>query len=210
MEKELLIELTYKVYRLTLLFPKKEPLRQKIRETADELLKDLVAWQVFHSQDFYNLNQKEILFNIKKNFEIIFSYFEVAKWQNWVSYFDILELREEYGKIKERFENEEKEEQRLNEKQETIIFPKKEEQEEKQTEKQTEPKESKKPERLDPRKGKILDILREKERVQVWEVKKILADVSKRTLRRDFEKLLKQGLIERIGQRNDTFYRLKN
>jgi len=36
-----------------------------------------------------------------------------------------------------------------------------------------------------------------------------LPNVSKRTLRRDFEFLLKQGIVERIGERNETFYKIK-
>lgn len=41
---------------------------------------------------------------------------------------------------------------------------------------------------------------------------KMLADdleLSKRTLRRDFEKMLSQDLVERVGERNQTFYQLK-
>ena len=34
-------------------------------------------------------------------------------------------------------------------------------------------------------------------------------DVSKRTLRRDFESLLSQGVVRRIGDKNDTGYRLR-
>ena len=38
MDKDFLIQLTTELYRLTLLFPKKEPLRYKMRELADEIL----------------------------------------------------------------------------------------------------------------------------------------------------------------------------
>ncbi|MBZ9577515.1 DeoR family transcriptional regulator [Patescibacteria group bacterium] len=62
---------------------------------------------------------------------------------------------------------------------------------------------------LDSRKEKILGILKEKEKIQVGELKEFLPDVSKRTLRRDFDQLLKLELVERIGERNDTFYKLK-
>ncbi len=40
-------------------------------------------------------------------------------------------------------------------------------------------------------------------------MKQVFPEVSKRTLRRDFENLLKQGIIEKIGEKNDTFYQLK-
>ena len=38
MDKNNLIEITKKLYQITLFFPKKEPLRYKIRELADDVL----------------------------------------------------------------------------------------------------------------------------------------------------------------------------
>lgn len=169
MDKNNLIELTNKVYKLTLLFPKKEPLRYKIREVADDILA-------------YNSGSKKL----QENLGVLKKYFEVAKWQNWVSYFDILEIEKKYDKI----------ESDLLETVEKPVFPVKR-------------GESVFVKDLDSRKEKILQILKEKERIQVWEVNEILSDVSKRTLRRDFEQLLKQGLVERIGEKNNTFYQLK-
>ena len=43
MDKEKVIDLTNKVYRQTLLFPKKEPLRYKIREVADDFLAKFIS-----------------------------------------------------------------------------------------------------------------------------------------------------------------------
>jgi Fic family protein len=43
----------------------------------------------------------------------------------------------------------------------------------------------------------------------VWEIQKIFPDISKRTIRRDFRNLLKQKLIERVGERNKTYYKMK-
>ena len=170
MDKENLIELTNKLYKLTLLFPKKEPLRYKMREVADEILANSVS------------NPSKI----KKNLEIIKSYFKVARWQNWVSYFDILEIEEEYDKIE------------CDLKIEFLPQPNKVDGERVSDTKT-----------LEGRKEKILEILKEKEKIQVGELKELLPDVSKRTLRRDFDQLLKQGLVERIGERNETFYCLK-
>ena len=39
--------------------------------------------------------------------------------------------------------------------------------------------------------------------------KQVFPEVTKRTLRRDFEQMLGQGLVERIGERNNTFYQVK-
>ena len=195
MDKENLIELTNKLYKLTLLFPKKEPLRYKVRDVADEILANLVAREVFHSPNpgetmvVDNSKQKDLIFEIKKDLAVLKSYFEVVKWQNWVSYFDVLEIEEKYDKI----------ECKVDKGPTSVVGPKIVKVNEGQSFDRI----------LDSRKEKILGILKEKEKIQVGELKELLPDVSKRTLRRDFDQLLKQGLVERIGERNNTFYCLK-
>lgn len=233
MDKDKIIELTNKIYRMTLLFPKKEPLRYKMREVADDVLAGLNTWEVFHNPNpgrflaVENSKKKDLIFVVEKDFEILKSYFEVAKWQNWISYFDVLELEEEYDNIKSNFKKEiedlEKEEKNLEIKPflptskadgervsaanvEKEISPRLQPEADLPGEETRIGREIKK---LDPRKENILKILKEKGKAQVWEIKEILAEVSKRTLRRDFDQLLKLGLVERIGERNNTFYKLK-
>ena len=58
------------------------------------------------------------------------------------------------------------------------------------------------------RKDKILEILKQREKVQVGDFKKVFPQVSKRTLRRDFKSLTDEGLIERIGEKSETFYKI--
>lgn len=185
-ERDEIIQLTNKAYRLTLLFPKKEPLRHMVREKVDEILEDLT--RVIHS----GKKNKETLLEAKMNLEILNSFFDIAKWQNWVSYFDVLEIQERYDKIRYK----------VNEELTTEEPEKKFSAMASDLEKQEMPD-------LDSRKEKILYFLREKGRAQVWELSQVFPEVSKRTLRRDFVQLLKQDLIERIGEKNDTFYRLK-
>jgi len=200
MDKQKIIELTNKLYRQTLLFPKKEPLRYKMREVADNILAELTVWEVFHSPNpgrllIINKSKRgDLIFAIEKELGVLKSYFNIAKWQNWVSFFDLLKIEEEYDRIENDFKKE------IEQLSHPIIIASKEVQGDRV---------SLGSEVLEPRKKKILEILKEKEKIQVWEVKKILPDVSKRTLRRDFDKLLKQGLIERMGERNETFYKIK-
>lgn len=213
MDKKALIELTNKVYRLSVLFPKKEPLRYKIREIADNVLSNYISLDAFNDSTpgFIRVSQagekKNLIFLLKKDLEILKGYFNVAKWQNWVSYFDILEIEEKYDSIYIKFTDEIERYKKPEE--EIVLIP-------------DLPKisevlpiaetfvESKKKSSLDDRKEKIIEILGQKEKVQVWEVNEIFPDVSKRTIRRDFVELLKQGLIERIGERSETFYKLKS
>jgi len=227
MDKDKLIEITNKVYKITLLFPKKEPLRYKIREIADNVLSNFV-----YRQSLQNLNpgnfasnreiqNKDSIFLLEKNLEILKSYFEVAKWQNWVSYFDILEIQDEYDKIQYSLKKEiqaiEKEKSDLLK--EDVSIEDKAEDFDKEISKEinkeaienlasnvvlTKEKENK----LDPRKTKILNFLKKRENTQVQDIKKIFPSVSKRTIRRDFVQLLDQGLVRKIGDKNNTFYQL--
>lgn len=243
MDKDNIIQLTNKLYRLTLLFPKKEPLRYKMREIADDVLANLVVWEVFQASNpnkFIGMEkrEKELIFAIEKDLEVLNSYFEVAKWQTWVSFFDILEIEEEYDKIKRKVEEKaERFEDKIPEKISKQIGTSSVNTIEKRTEKEKEENShfkvdqitDKTEESLDSRplalrvvlrksvrtelgserKAKILEILKEKGKVQVGEISEILPNVSKRTIRRDFVQLLDQGLIERIGEKNDTFYQSK-
>lgn len=133
----------------------------------------------------------------EKDLEVLDSFFEVALAQNWAKTADILAIKGEYDSLKEQLEKEEAESEGdeskdssssfANARKEITIFN----------------------HNNSERKEKILAFLQEKGQVQVWQVKQLLPEVSKRTLRRDFEDMLEQGLIERLGERNDTFYKLK-
>ena len=166
MDRDFLIQLTNNLYLLTLLFPKKEPLRYKIREVADEIL----------------------VKPTEKNLEILDSFFEIAKSQNWVKAFDVLAIQKEYDNLKGGL------------KKPSFV---------KTSEGKENPLVDVNPAQVPERQEKILAFLRENGRAQVWQVKQILPEVTKRTLRRDFDQMLKQGMVKRIGERNNTFYQLK-
>ena len=189
MDKNNLIQLTNNLYKLTLLFPKKEPLRYKMREVADEILDRCLR---------QNFGQNPVMDDL----EVLDSFFEVAKAQNWVALSEVLRIQEEYNKIKDEIKK-------------NIESPPElpkllEKPEEEKTE--SRPIQISSPvtrNTVNSRQEKILGFLKENGRVQVWQVKQLFPEVTKRTLRRDFESLLKQGIIERVGERNDTFYELK-
>lgn len=174
MDRNFLIQLTNNLYRLTLFFPKKEPLRYKIREIADEIL--------------IKTRRGLTSANLAEEFEILDSFFEVAKAQNWVKSEEILAIQKEYRKIKEELSFSPEA---------TGVRPL-----------QVFEKPAKTLTSQVSRQEKILEFLRENGQAQIWQLKQIFPEVSKRTLRRDFENLLKQNKIERIGERNNTFYKL--
>ncbi len=195
MDKGFYLKLTQAVYRVTDNFPEGEPLKFKIRGKANDILTDLVL--------FNPTGQEKIL----KDVEVLENYFEVARIQNWVNPLNFLVLEQEYSKIKEEFKN-------LSKTQDFEIATRKVIQK-KPAEEQiivpsiVRPVGVKLGAGQEQRHQKILETLKEKGQAQVWELKKIFPEVSKRTLRRDFDYLLNQNLVERIGEKNNTFYKLK-
>lgn len=194
-DKDYLVRITQKLYRLTILFPKKEPLRYKMREVADDILAVLIFR--FTGKNFRQFE------NPDGYFEVLDGFFDIAKVQNWVRSDDVLELSQEYGNLRSALQSIESEGETL-----AIEMPSSNRKIEIQPPTEDVSRVFSLKSNLE-RREKILDFLRESGRVQVWQVKQILPDVSKRTLRRDFEQMLSQGLVERMGEKNNTFYQLK-
>lgn len=170
MDKDYLIQLTNSLYKITLLFPKKEPLRYKMREVADDFLAKPNA----------------------EDLNILTNFFEVAKSQNWVSSDEMLAIQTEYANLGEELNKIKPEKEKRNLVSKFKLRPM-----------------SAGGNSNTERQERILAFLREQGQAQVWQTKQIFPEVTKRTLRRDFESMLEKGLVERIGEKNDTFYRLK-
>jgi len=173
--KDYFTQLTSNLYRLTLLFPKKDPLRYKMRGVADEVLANLVSLP--HSN---STKSKNLVSRIKKDLEVLDSFFGVAKNQNWVKTADILGVQEEYSKIKEEIE-------RFEESGKVISIPEKES-------------------LINERQQKILDILKEKKKIQIGELVEVFPEVSKRTLIRDLEDLMYRAFVLREGSGRGVSY----
>lgn len=247
MTRENLISLTIKLYNLTLLMPKKEPLRCRVREAADDILSSFIG----HKQESNG-------FSLQESLDIMDGYLEVAKSQNWIAALNVLEIQQEYAKIKrdlDSFQRIPRAEHAgdIDVKEKTAVDTAKRLENSGLSQDSApsleskanssiqvvkpaplmapipdsvpafaESKKSGEPEDEDDddddniltesqvkRQRVIVDFLKQKGQAQVWEIQKIFPDISKRTIRRDFRSLLKQGLIERVGERNKTYYKMK-
>ena len=190
MDKEYFIQLTTQIYYLTSLFPKKEPLRYKIREVADEILGSQAL--------FLNSSPKKVsnvVSSTEGNLEVLDNFLKIAKAQNWVSPAEILKVQEEYSKIGEE----------LKAFLRVKIFS---EAETVQVQANSNGYNGISEQQISQRQERILEILKEKEQIQVKDLKPIFPYLSKRTLRRDFEQLLRRGFVIRIGEKNNTFYKV--
>ncbi len=91
MDKNTFIELAKDVYKLTLLFPKKEPLRYKLRQIID----DLIAEFVMEGNDYAG--------NIVRLFELMVAYLEIAASQDWAAPAEIAKVSAKCEKISREF-----------------------------------------------------------------------------------------------------------
>ncbi len=191
MTKEEIVQLTSGLYKLTILFPKKEPLRYKIREKAEEILEGLILLDFFNGGFITKvIKNSEVYEGVINKLSVLDILLELARLQSWVNCQAVLSFQREYASIRENLD--------MLKTQTLLFIPASETKSEFQK-----PNNS-----ISDRQRKILEILKEKEKAQVGEFKKVFPSVTKRTLRRDFLQLFKKGLIKRMGERNETFYRI--
>jgi len=184
MEKQKVVDLTLAVYRITELFPKQEPMKFFLRQRACEILASSILLK--------ETKKRRAIEQILGDIEVMFGYFEVAKSQKWLRSENFLILEKEYSRIKEEVQKET----------EIAVQRKADSLRVKTTKEAAESL-------LNERHKKILEVLKQRKTGQVKDFKEVFPEVSKRTLRRDFECLISRGLVERMGEASTTLYRLK-
>jgi len=90
MDKNTFIALARNIYQLTLLFPKKEPLRYKLREASDDLVFEFI------------MKENDYAGRMRRIFEVMTSYLEIAADQDWVAPVKIAEIENENKRIKQK------------------------------------------------------------------------------------------------------------
>lgn len=188
------LELALAVYRVTELFPREEILRIRIRERALGITDGLIK--------LFNLGLNPHLEKLDADFEVLFAYFEIAQAQNWVKpqNFKVLihyyrDLQEEINvargspRFLSRFSSsQELKKEEVEKKKEQI----------RKKERQVQRNEAEEVE-LTPRQQDIFNYLQSIGRGRMEEISRVFSAISKRTLRRDLENLLKMGYIKRLG-----------
>lgn len=212
MDNDFVVKLTIALYKVTGKMPEQEPLKIFIRKKALDILADsailLNSSIILSKEEITKANQ-----NIDKDIEILKSCFQVAQQQNWVDELNFVILNAEYQKIKREIEQTEKNVEivKNSEVKEDVISqsePSNVEEEGKGA--KIEKPQTGSPSQLNDRQKKIIEILKQKQQCQVKDIEGILANVTKRTIRRDFAFLHKCGIVQRIGDKNTTLYKLIN
>jgi len=176
-KKERIIALTLALYKVTAILPENEVLRHKIRETANDILADLLC-----------SNPKEI----KEKIDLLIAYFQVAMAQNWLDEKNFLVLKREYKGVKQRI-NDFTEQKGAEVEQKPVKIRQKVNNPGKKYKKIVSSINSRK-----KRQDRILELMQDHGKITLEQLKKEFSQVCPRTLRRDINDLVERNLIQRI------------
>jgi|SRR3989344_1743779 len=206
--QENFVKIINATYRLLDFFPDNEPLKYKAKEKALNVMEDLILMES---------GQKEVSFKLVEDIEILKNYLQLGKYQGWVGGINFLILLKEYDAMKSgialekreiRQEIESKEKASLIEKPETSIeLPIGKEKREKDQQRLLE-KTIERDVEISPRQKKIIGIISRKGKAQVADIIKEIPNITKRTIRRDLDELLKAEKVVRSGEWNQVFYQV--
>ena len=201
------VKLTHAVYKLLDFFPEGEPLKNRAKEKALSVMDGLVL--VSGINGWASLQKEKTESRLLEDIEILQAYLKLAKMHGWIDNVNFLIICQEYDKIKKEINPSFDLTQRVLgfglEDKISAVLPEPElaENSENVSERQNPPSSE-----ITARQGKILELLKEKEKAQVSDIQTVLPDITKRTIRRDVDDLLKKGKVVRAGEWNQVFYRV--
>lgn len=208
LDKHEFVKITNAVYKILDYFPENDPLKNRAKETALHIL-ELLTTQQF---------SPELLHEI----EVLKSYLSLARYQGFINDMNFLILTKEYDQIKSEIvatdvhrDSVKILEKAIMEHEASAIEKPKEVLKDisdikKEIQKPVASLSSKHSLKATSRQKKILDILSGRQKTQVADIIKELPEVTKRTVRRDLDDLLKEGKVLRFGEWNQVFYQISS
>ena len=195
--EEKFIKLTNAAYSLLEFFPEADPLKNRAKEKVLAIMESLMlvsesgGWLSF--KDYFSADRAKIKARLVEDIDVVLGYFEIGKSQCWLNSMNCIIVSAEYEKIKKSLNLSVVTDNVKKPNREYLI---------------TKPKKSEL-NKLTTRQSQILEFLSKNSQGQVMDFQKVLVNVTKRTIRRDLDELLKMGKIERQGEFNQVFYKIK-
>jgi len=193
MDKSRYTEITNAAYKIIDFFPEEDILQNKAKEKALAILENLVLLSIPE----WSFKKPKAALEVLRDIDVLIEYLELAKAKGWVQEMNLAIISKEYDKIREELKP-------LAQLSQNMV----------QAGPVDNPVKSPKPKAqkqvaLTERQEKIIEILSSQEKVQVSDLKNIMPEVTKRTLRRDLDDLLKKEKILRTGEFNQVFYQIR-
>lgn len=198
-------------YKLLEFFPDGDPLKYKAKEKALEILENLTL--ISDVGGWTSLKKEKAGAELLDDIEIMKNYLQLGKHQGWVGGINFLILLKEYDKIKSQIKPAKSV---LSNVMSDIAQLNQIKSLNKEKEKHNEPillqppltKVGDEQRKGSLRQQKILNIINSMGRAQVSDIIKEVPNVTKRTIRRDLDELLKKAKVVRNGEWNKVFYQI--
>ena len=197
--EEKFLKLTNAVYGILAYFPEADPLRNRAKDKALAIMDNLSL--VFGTSGWVSLKtclpagREKVQSQLLDDIDMLLNYLKLGKLQGWLSPINYLIISNEYEKIKKKIALSPEFAERMTKINIPIILP---ERTQIVSDIST----------LSDRQKKIMKFLEENKKAQVMDLQTILPNITKRTIRRDLDELLKMGRIIRLGEFNQVFYRI--
>ena len=199
------IKITNAAYKVLDFFPDSDPLKNKAKEKVLAILENLTL--ISDAKSWVSLKKEKASAELLDDIEVLESYLTLGKYHGWIDNVNFLIIANEYNKIKAQIspskgvlrQSLEIASAPPNKQEKLLQEPVLEIQKHYQSSEHA-------PQEHSERQEKILRILAEEGKAQVSGIIKKLPNVTKRTIRRDLDSLLKRREIMRVGEFNQVFY----
>lgn len=180
------------IYKVTDRFPQDEILRTRLREQALNILS--------HAEHAY-LGDDEHFSKFIASVRTLINYCELAEKQNWIDSNNFMILKNAFFKFLNSFQIQERK---------GLVAGRREEAKFSIPKRKTPPKVQKQENsiNLNQRQESILKHLKQNNMTQVAQLADLLPSISRRTIRRDLDKLVNAGLVLKQGKTNGTIYKI--
>lgn len=213
-----IIKTTNATYKLLDFFPDSDPLKNKAKEKVLAIMENLTL--ISDTKGWISLKKEKAAAELLDDIDVLEAYLKLAKYQGWIGNINFLIITKEYNLIRSKINPPKGAIKRNLET--TLDFERNEnlERYKKQNDlvldetvvlggELTHNNNHSLSDHYSERQKKILQILEKVEKAQVSDIIRDLPNVTKRTIRRDLDDLLKRDKIVRIGEWNQVFYKNK-
>jgi len=224
------VKITNTVYGVLDFLPDSDPLKNRAKEKALAILEHVTV--ALGAPGWASLKKDKAASQAFDDIDVLMNYLEIGKYQGWINSVNFLIIKKQYDAIKnsitpqkalivavspeaqlplsvydKELAMDEKEEIDIADIVDIVEVP------DNKNVGATKEELAEKNDPLSPkaiaRQEKILKILSEKEKAQVADFIKELPNITKRTVRRDLDDLLKRGKVVRVGEWNQVFYQIQ-
>jgi hypothetical protein len=211
------------IYGILDFFPEGDPLKNRAKNKALDISEGLAL--LFGGRewvslgDYFSSENKNTAEKLLNDISILENYLEIGKRQRWLNGINLIIVLKECGRLRNRVvaertkfgflslplsgsgkAREDQENRKIEMSVSLLSLPRIKENASDSAEKS--------PSRFEfsERQKRILEIMKKRDKTQVADIITELPEVTKRTIRRDVDDLLKKGKITKAGEWNKTFY----